>query len=333
MKLEELGEFSLIERIRALTGAGGPSLVLGIGDDTAVIRVTPGHLLLATCDSLIEGRHFLRSRMTAEQLGCRLAAVNLSDIGSMGGAPRWALASLALPAETEVAFVEGFYRGLVAELGRFGAVIAGGNLSGGRDLLLDLTLLGEALPEQILRRDGARPGDVILLSGVVGDSAAGRAALDAGLTDPQFADLIAAHLTPEPRVGAGQAIARSGLARAMLDVSDGLAQDLGHICDASNAGARIEVERLPLSAAMRALSERLGLDPLALALGGGEDYELLLTAPEGVAVELAAFVHAETGVRLTAVGRILPLEDGRSLLLPGGRREPLTAQGWQHFGH
>ena len=332
MRLDELGEFGLIERIRGLAAGTDPSLVIGIGDDTAAIRPTPGQLLLATCDSLVEGRHFLRSQITAEQLGRRLAAVNLSDIGSMGGRPRWALVSLSLPPHTEVEFVEGVYRGLVAELARFGAVIAGGNLSGATELLLDLTLLGEAQPDQILRRDGARPGDMILVSGSLGASAAGRAALEAGLRGPEVAPLIAAHLTPEPRVFAGQAIARSRLASAMLDVSDGLAQDLGHICDASRAGAVVEAARIPISSATRALAGQIHLDPLKLALAGGEDYELLLTVPLARAGEMAIKVLAETGISLTPCGRIVPAEDGRSLQWPDGRREPLVAPGWQHFG-
>lgn len=331
MKLDELGEFALIERIRGLVAGADPSLVLGIGDDTAALRPTPGHLLLATCDSLVEGRHFLRTQITAEQLGRRLAAVNLSDIGSMGGRPRWALVSLALPPDTAVEFVEACYRGLVAELGRFGAVIAGGNLTSAAEMILDLTLLGEALPERLMRRDGARPGDVILVTGTLGASAAGRAALEAGLHGPQIAPLLAAHLTPEPRVVVGQCIARSGLATAMLDVSDGLAQDLGHICDASRVGAIIEAARLPISHETRAVATQLGLDPQQLALAGGEDYELLLTAGAAHAAELAALIESGTGLPLTPIGRIVPASEGRSLQQPDGRQEPLAAPGWQHF--
>ena len=331
MKIEALGEFGLIERIRGLAAVTDPALILGIGDDAAAIRPTPGRLLLATCDTVVEGRHFLRNRITPEQLGRRLAAVNLSDIGSMGGQPRWALVSLALPAETEVEFVEGFYRGLIAELARFGAAVAGGNLTGGAEFVLDMTLLGEVLPEQILRRDGARPGDAILVSGSLGAAAAGRAALDAGLHDPDVAPLVAAHLTPEPRVVAGQAIAQSGLARAMLDVSDGLAQDLGHLCDASRVGAIIEVARLPISKATRSIAARLGLDPLRLALSGGEDYELVLTVPTRRAAELASRIEAGAGLPLARIGRVVPDAEGRTLRWPDGRREPLAAAGWQHF--
>jgi thiamine-monophosphate kinase len=188
---------------------------------------TPGTLVLATCDSQVEGRHFLRSRIAPEHLGRRLAAVNLSDIAAMGGEPRWALVSLALPPETEVEFLEALYSGLVAELRRFGAAVVGGNVTGSGELLLDLTLLGEVRPEELLRRSGARPGDAILVTGTLGESAAGRALLDAGMDISAAPGAVQRHLTPEPRVEAGRALARSRLATAAIDVSDGFSQDLG----------------------------------------------------------------------------------------------------------
>lgn len=331
MRVRDLGEFALINRLAALTGADG-GVVVGIGDDAAVLDTGGPRLLLATIDIQVEGRHFRRDRIAAERLGRRTAAVNLSDIGAMGGAPRWALASLVLPPDLDVAWVEDLYRGLAVELGRFGAVMVGGNLSGGEQIVIDLALLGEVERGRVLRRDGARPGDVVLVTGTLGASAAGRYALDAGLdpADPPVAPLVEAHLTPTPRVREGQALAATGLVTAAIDLSDGLSSDLGHLCDASGVGAEVNAARLPLSAETRTLAARLGLDPVGLALVGGEDYELLLTAPPPAVPELVAVVRVATGVPLTAIGAITPAAAGR-WLLHDGRRLPLAASGWDHF--
>ncbi len=329
MEAGQLGEFPLIDRLveRLSSGRG---VVLGAGDDAAALTPTPGMLLLATCDSQVEGRHFHRSRISPEQLGRRFAAVNISDIAAMGGEPRWTLVSLALPPQTEVEFVEALYSGLVTELLRFGAAVVGGNVAASETLMLDLTLLGEVAPEQMLRRGGAQPGAEILVTGTLGESAAGRAALDAGLLGPASAAAVARHLTPEPRVAAGRALGASGLASAAIDVSDGFAQDLGHICDASNVGAEVEADALPISEATRKLAGRLGLDPINLALAGGEDYELICTAAPADVARLAALVQQQAGVPLTRVGTVLAASEGRRLRLPGGVTAPL-AGGWQHF--
>ncbi|MGI8551064.1 MAG: thiamine-phosphate kinase [Dehalococcoidia bacterium] len=331
MRIEEAGEFGLIERIGRLVGIPDSAVILGIGDDAAAVQPSPGHLLLATTDSQIEGHHFLLERASPEKLGRRLAAVNLSDLGAMGGQPRWALVSLVLPPQLEVEFVERLYQGLVRELGRFGASIIGGNLAGGERLVLDLTLLGEVEPHQLIRRGGAQPGDVILVTGTLGDSATGRALLDAGLPVPGAETLVDAHLTPLPRVHEGQAIARSGLATAMADISDGLAQDLGHICGASGVGAVLMASTLPISAATQEIGTHLGLNPIGVALSGGEDYELLCTAPASSVGALVRLLERETGTHLTPIGHILPHSAGRLLEWSDGRREPLGDRGWQHF--
>src|SRR5688500_8527276 len=160
MRIADLGEFGLIERIAGVLGPAPAGVVAGIGDDTAIIDTGGPRLLLATIDIQVEGRHFLRERTKPDLLGRRAAAINLSDIGAMGGEPRWALISLALPQDLDVAWVDGLYRGLREELGKFGAAVIGGNLSGGRDIVIDLALLGEVERGRELRRDGARPGDV-----------------------------------------------------------------------------------------------------------------------------------------------------------------------------
>jgi thiamine-monophosphate kinase len=332
MRIADIGEFGLIERIARVVGAAPEGVVAGIGDDTAIIDTGGARLLLATIDIQVEGRHFLRGRTTPYQLGRRTAAINLSDIGAMGGEPRWALVSLALPQDLDVAWVDELYRGLRDELGRFGAAVIGGNLSGGGEIVLDLALLGEVERGRVLRRAGACPGDAVLVTGDLGASAAGRYALDAGLeaADPSVAACIARHLTPAPRVKEGRTIAAHGLATAMLDLSDGLASDLGHLCDVSGVGVEIDRARLPIAAHTRTVAARLDRDLLHLALAGGEDYELLFTAPPEAVDHLIAAVADSTGTSVTVIGRIITADTGR-WLVDASRRLPLRAAGWDHF--
>ncbi len=331
--IASLGEFGLIDRIAGLAPAQDPNLVVGIGDDCAAFRPTPGLLTLATCDVQVEGRHFLRQRIGPYELGRRSAAINLSDIGAMGGRPRYALVSLALPEATEVAWVDELYRGMREELGRFGAYVIGGNLSGSADgVVIDITLLGEVVQERMLLRSGARPGDAVLVTGRLGDSALGRLALERamGRTDAAAAKLVQAHLTPTPRVREGQAIAETGLGASLIDVSDGLAGDLGHICERSKVGARLEASRLPISKEAKAAAASLGVDVLPLALHGGEDYELIVTCKPGQASRLARAVEQATGTPLTQIGTITK-GPGMTLVLPDGAERPLEPRGWDHY--
>lgn len=327
--IADLGEFGLIERIAQVVRPAAGDVVLGIGDDTAVLDTGGSRLLLATVDMQVEGRHFLRRRTPPELLGQRVAAVNLSDIGAMGGRPRWALVSLALPKRLPVAWVEAFYRGLDAQLGEFGACVVGGNLSGGSRIVADLTLLGEVERAQLVRRSGARPGDLICVTGTLGRSAAGHAALDARLTGTAAKVTAAAHLTPTPRVREGQVLAAAGVT-AMLDLSDGLASDLGHLCTASGVGARINAEHLPLAAATLDIAGQLGLDPFALALTGGEDFELCFTAGPDALDRLRAAL-LPTGTPLSVIGEVRPATEGRVLQMGDGEQRPLEAGGWDHF--
>lgn len=328
--IADLGEFGLIDRIHRALRRPADGVVLGIGDDTAVLDTGGPRLLLATVDMQVEGRHFIRARTTAEQVGRRVAAVNLSDIGAMGGEPRWALVSLALPKRLPVRWVDGFYRGLDAMLGEFGAAVIGGNLSGGTRITADLTLLGEVERDRLLTRAGARPGDAICVTGTLGLSAAGRAALDAGLAGVEVGAAVAAHLTPMPRVREGRALAAAGGVTAMMDLSDGLASDLGHICDASGVGAVVDAAALPVAKETRRLATMLGLDAVALAIAGGEDFELVFTAAPEDVPRLRDAVVAAAGIDVTAIGRIVAAGEGRTLV-GGGRTRVLAAAGWDHF--
>lgn len=327
----ELGEFGVIDRIHRVLG-DGHGVVLGIGDDAAAIRPTRGKLLLATCDIQIEERHFVKAHMSPEQLGRRSAAVNLSDIAAMGGQPTNALVSLSLPNHTEARWVEQFYMGLRQAFGSHGASIVGGNLSGGYPgIVIDITLHGEVDERSMLRRSGATVGDAILVTGQLGSSAIGRQALRAGLPAAGAAgEPIRTHLEPKARVKEGQVIANSRLANAMIDLSDGLLADLGHMCKASGVGARVFLSQLPISRATRQVAADLSIKPVEAALHGGEDYELILACKGTSADRLIESVQRETGTPLTVFGEIIE-ESGLRLVEPDGTEHPSLPTGWDHF--
>jgi thiamine-monophosphate kinase len=303
----------------------------------AVLEGTGQEWLLAKVDSQVEGVHYLKDAITPRQLGRKALAVNLSDIAAIGGQPLYALVSLALADDTEVAWVEELYRGLREEGDRYGVVVVGGNMArstGGA--FVDVFVLGQVQKQQVLLRSGAQPGDRVLVTGRLGDSAAGlQVLLDPDLARDLPPDeremLLARHFTPTPRLREAAVIARLGGATAAIDVSDGLSSDVGHICDRSEVGVRLWAERLPLSSATVQVARASARSPYALALEGGEDYELCFTAPAAQAETLSAAIERETGTPATVVGEILPLEQGRTLILPDGRERSLEARGWQHW--
>ena len=335
MDVSDLGEFGLIERIGARLPPYREDVRAAVGDDVAVLALDGESYLLATCDIQVEGVHFLRKSITAYQLGRRAAAINLSDIAAKGGTPEHFLVSLALPGALEVSWVEELYDGLGEESARHGADIVGGNLSRtDGPLVVDAFLLGKVRVEEVVLRSGARAGDAVLVTGWLGGGAAGLALLEvggAGLSD-EFKDVLERYLTPTPRVGEGRVIARSGRATSMMDLSDGLGSDVGHICDESGVGVRLFADRLPLSGGVGSVAEVTGRTDWMLGLEGGEDYELCLTVPPEAEEEVAARVEEETGTPVTCVGEILPREEGRWVVLPDGSEIPLVARGWDHFG-
>jgi thiamine-monophosphate kinase len=332
-----LGEFGLIARLTAGLPAD-PDVLVGVGDDCAVLEVGGEEVLLATCDAQLDGQHFLRHVATPEQIGRRAMAVNLSDIASMGGTPRFALVSLLLSPDLPATLLDGVYAGLRREATRYGASIVGGNVIAAPDLLgIDITVLGQARREQVLLRRGARPGDALLVTGTLGEAAAGlHLLLHPALAVPEdvAAPLKAAQLMPVPRVPEGRVLARLGVVTAMLDISDGLAGDLGHLCAQSQVGARLDQAVLPISAATQAAARLAGQSALEWALYGGEDYQLLLTAPPDVVPRIKELLWLATGTPVTTIGEILPPEAGMLLCLPDGTMQPLAARGWDHLrGH
>lgn len=327
MNVSDLGEFGLIERLASIVGAGRPeSLIAGIGDDAAAWRLGDS-VVLATTDALVEGVHFLPDITPMRDLGWKALAVNVSDIAAMGGVPQFALVTLALPPDTLVASVDDLYAGLQECADEYGVTIAGGDVVRAPQLSVTVALLGRAELEKdgrprLLRRDAARAGDAIALTGTLGDSAAGLRHLKDGA--PPDDPLARAHLRPRPPLAAGQRAAASGVACA-IDVSDGLLQDLGHVCRASGIGAVVQADAVPISQALR---EAYPEEALSLACTGGEDYELLLVAPEDKLRALAGDVD----VPLTIIGKMVDGGERRVRLLDSsGAEVALPQDGWDHL--
>ena len=326
-------ERRLIEIIRR-AARKAPGVRLGIGDDCAILEPEAGRVLLATTDLLIEDVHFRRRWATPEDIGWKSLAVNVSDVASMGGRPRWALIALGCPEGVGLDEGEAFYAGVLALAKEHDVVVVGGDTAASpRGWIVNITLLGDAAGNPLMRST-AKAGDVIAVTGTVGRSAAGLAILEAasapGVADATRLDVTAAHLRPRPRTREGQWLAAAGGVTSMIDLSDGLATDLGHLCEESAVGARVELSRLPVSPAVYAVAKALAGDALAWATGGGEDYELLLTCGPGAFERLASGLEGATGTRLTAVGAMTAAGDGIRYLDAGGHAVAIRA-GFEHF--
>jgi len=334
--LRDLGEFGLIDRLVRSGCGDGEGVVLGVGDDCAVIDDGAEQRLLLTTDLMAEGVHFLSSADPVK-LGDKLLAVNLSDVAAMGGEPRHAVVALAVPEALDVSFLDGVYRGLRRRAARHGVTIVGGDTTASRSgLVMSITLTGRVEPDRVMRRDGACAGDHILISGAIGDSAAGLSlrtsvlgkTRDAGLEQADVDYLLARHDTPEPRVYLGRALAVDGEVSAAIDLSDGLASDLRHICQRSGTGAVVHVDRLPLSSPLRRCAASIAADARVFATCGGEDYELCITAAPGAVARLKRRAE-QVGMDLTDVGEIVDGSELRWQDHDGERFEP--SGGWDHF--
>jgi thiamine-monophosphate kinase len=335
--LADIGEFGLIDRIHELLqkeGVQTPGLKLGIGDDTASFLPHEGYEVLVTCDSMVEGRHYLPQHITPQELGRRAMMLNISDIGAVGGKPLYALVSLGLRSDTPVSDVEAMYRGFVAELNPLGASVIGGNLTkSGDGPFIDITLIGEVAHDKAVRRSTAKVGDAILVTGYPGQSAAGlqlllHAQQMEGLRDHP---LVRAYNTPSHRAREGRAIAQSRCVTAMIDTSDGFLGDLGHICKESAVGAELIQEKLPMSEDLRQAAQNLGQDPYDLILKDSDDYELIITCSPDHVDQIYSAVSALSDVPVTEVGRITDVARQITLILADGTQRGIKPAGWDHF--
>lgn len=326
--LAEIGEVGFLRRLLPSLRQT-PGVIVGPGDDCAVVR--SGAQTLLTTDALVEGVHFRRDWLTAEQIGAKSMLVNLSDIAAMGGRPRFALMSVSAPPSLRRDELWRLHRGAARAARAAGVAIVGGNLSAAEQLVVSVTLVGEAR-RPVLRR-GAKPGDALFVTGTLGDAAAAVQMLELGLRRTERgraarddAFVLRRFAAPTPRLETGRRLAETRLAAAMIDVSDGLVRDLGHICAASSVGAVVEPDRVPRS---RAYDRLLGPD-IAPALAGGEDYELLFTV-RPAALKRLERLRPQLGAPIHRIGEIVA---GRGVRLRDARgklHRAASAGGYEHF--
>jgi thiamine-monophosphate kinase len=326
------GEVELIARLAGIFGAAPPEVALGIADDCAALDLGGPDYWLWTMDTLVERVHFDLAYISLAQLGRKSLAVNLSDLAAMGGEARYALLSLGWPPDRDLTFALEFGEGLAACARDHGvAVIGGDTVSSPLGIAIALTVLGRVPKSEMLRRSGAQVGDHIYVTGPLGEAAAGLEILrrdlqlDPSLTEP----LIRAHLNPQPQATAGRLLARKGLATACIDLSDGVASDLMHICRLSRVGAKLTAADLPISSGVRTVARIVDRDPVDLALQGGEDYQLLFTcSPAQGALIPAVFAKAELG----APSRIGEIIVGAEVVLKTAEKEKIiSGWGYDHF--
>jgi thiamine-monophosphate kinase len=331
-------EFEFIRELRRRVSDQSPSVLTGIGDDAAVLKQSAGRDTVVTTDLLVENIDFFLDATEPSLLGHKALAVSLSDIAAMGARPRWALTSIGMPAniwETDLA--DSFYEGLLKLGNTYGVQLIGGDISRTPEqVVIDSIVLGECATGKAVSRSTARPGDRLFVTDSLGGSAAGLKLIEQGARlrhgdhDDEsnlVQELLLRHLTPQPRVGWGLVLGQEELASAMIDLSDGLSSDLHHLCEESNVGAIVESGSIPVDSRVVAICGRRRLDPLMLALHGGEDFELLFTVPADNAARLPRRVD---GIGVTEIGEIRPAEEGIQIS-EGSHVWKLEPGGWKHF--
>jgi thiamine-monophosphate kinase len=304
------------------------SVVTGIGDDAAVTALSPGMQLLTSTDMLLEDVHFRRAWHDPYRLGRKSLAVSISDIAAMGGIPRWSLLSFAIPVDLPLDFVDDFMRGYSAMAAEHQVILIGGDTCSSRSgLVLSVTIMGEQLPELIVRRSGAEPGDDVWVTGTLGDAALGLQLVECGTSVPD--ELLSRLLDPAPRVAAARALTEAGLATAMIDISDGVLADFGHIAEQSGVGGCLHIGDLPLSPHFRRCSADLSTLPRHLALTGGEDYELCFTAHCSSREKIQECMK-KCGIAVTRIG-IVSRSVAVTAVYPDGNTYVSHADGFTHF--
>ena len=323
MNLSDLGEFGFIEQLRQMASGAAPGLAVAIGDDCAIIEVGDDRLAVTT-DAMVEGRHFRLDWLTAREVGARAMTAALSDVAAMGAAPQYSFVSLGLPPDWPAERALELARGLVEQAEAHGAGLAGGDTVAADQAFVDVVAIGRCR-EHLWLRSGARVGDGLYVTGSLGGPAA---AVDARLGGREPGACWESYAHPQPRVREAAQLEPLGVVHAAMDISDGLVQDAGHLCDQSGVGIVIRAAQVPVHTGVAQIAERLGRDPLQYALSGGEEFELLLTAPPGALAELQAAV----AVPLQQIGEVV---DGGSVVVldaTGSEVRPPVA-GWDHFRH
>jgi thiamine-monophosphate kinase len=330
----ELGEHALLARLLARLPRTSPTVLVGPGDDAAVLARVRNERLVVTTDAVVEGVHFSRAFSSPADIGHKALAVNLSDLAAMGATPRWALLSLVLPGAWPVVDVEDLVDGLAALAKRHAVDVVGGNITRtDGPLVVDVTAAGDAAPRRFLTRGGAKAGHEIFVSGTIGAAAAGLEMLRGGVAGSasQVTDCVLRHRRPEPRVRLGVAMARAKAARAAMDLSDGLADALTQVAAASGVGVRVDAERLPIDSCARDWWTSRQVDPVIAAVSGGDDYELLFAVAAKSGGALRSVARHVADPALTKIGVFT--NDPRELVIVRGGREEKLPEGFEHFAH
>ena len=334
MEIKELGEFGLIKRLAEQFSTSHPRVIKGIGDDASVTIQDDSTYLLCTTDTLVEDIHFSLKYTPSYNLGRKAVSISLSDIAAMGGTPTFLLTSIILPPTTSLDFVNLLYKGIKERAEEFGVTLIGGNTTSSPDkIIISTTMLGEVPKNHVILRKGASVGDNIYITGSVGGSALGmkiwKEKGDNIITDPFLKDAMLTHIDPCPRVREGRKIAEKKVATSMIDISDGLISDLRHIAEQSMVGAKVWAKKIPIPTGLK----RWLLDhpqDITLALGGGEDYELLFTASKKKGNEIDA-LSKELDIPITPIGEIVPKEHGVTVLDEEDKVLKLKREGFEHF--
>jgi len=329
MKLSQIGEFGLIDLIRKRFPATDKNLLVGIGDDAAVIKITPERFLIFTTDTLREGVHFDLTYYSHQQVGWKAMAANLSDVAAMGGIPTFGLVSLGLPKNKKTEDVLRIYQGMFGLAKRFGCKLCGGDLFLSSEIVITLTLLGEVEPEFLVRRSGAKPGDLICVTGDLGQSQAGLEIIkNKKSSKPSW---LKKHLQPLPRVNEARKLAKTLTLTSMIDISDGLSSDLYHIAEESKVGALIFAQEIPIGRSLLRMASVLRKSPLDLASRSGEEYELLFTIPKTQKEKLQLLKRKTPGLKITLIGEIKEKKEGLKILDSKGKLKKLKKSGYSHF--
>lgn len=334
MKQRKSRETSMVEDIRKKFLGKDKNITVGIGDDAAVVKPSKGKSLVYSCDAQVENVHFLTDRIMPEQLGVRAISCAVSDICVMGATPRYVLISLFIPKTTTDEFIKKLYRGIDMTCKLYGITVVGGNISKGSVLSIDVFVTGEVNKKYLLQRSGAKPGDLVCVTGTLGAAHAG---YELGnypavkLSRKDKTVLETAQFTPMAKINEARIITGLGLATSMIDLSDSLSSTVNHICEASYVGVRIDANNLPINPAAVAFANAINMEPVDLTLQGGEDYEILFTVKPKDIEKIIREVKHKTGTQVTVIGEIRSKEKGATLILPNGKSIPLAPKSWDHF--
>jgi len=333
MKLKDIGEFGFIDKINRGCLIRPDNILKGIGDDAAAFSSDSGLVTLVTTDLLVERVHFLRDVTTGFNLGYKSLAVNLSDIAAMGGTPREAFVSIAIPDDCSIDFLEDVYQGIKILASEFKVNILGGDTTSSVvDLIINIAVTGTVRQDELLLRDAACSEDLIFSTGFLGDSRAGLHLIlnDIPTDSKELKELFNSHILPRPFLREGRFLGAQNGVHAAIDVSDGLSSDIGHIAKESNAGVRLFTEKIPISENLIYFCNRFDFNPVEFALAGGEDYTLLCTVPPDKADDVARKYLKTFNNPLYTIGKIT--DPGKMEIIDSsGRAKEFKPKGWDHF--